>query len=428
MLRLARSGHERQVEMEKRQFCSSSALDETARIQRLLDVSSALDQVTDLDSLLDRILTEARSFTHADSGTIYLRDGEKLRFAYNAASASLISDDSERKRFNYLNHIITIDEHSIAGYVAQTGKPLIIDDAYEIGENVPYSFNPRFDQEANYRTVSMLTIPLKSAQGKNVGVLQLVNALDRESAEPIRFTEDDILYVLLFGKDAAAAVEKASLTRRIILRMISMSELRDPKETGAHVHRVAAYSVEIYQRWATLHSVNTDELRRNCDLLRLAAMMHDVGKIAIPDVILRKPSPLTKSEREIMMTHTVVGARLFRDIDSPLDELARQIVLNHHERWDGTGYPGTIGDIDLDPIVMGPGKRGQEIPLFARIVGLADVYDALVSRRTYKEPWKEKTVLETIESESGKQFDPEVLTAFFDVHPVLLAIKMKYAE
>ena len=77
---------------------------------------------------------------------------------------------------------------------------------------------------------------------------------------------------------------------------------------------------------------------------------------------------------------------------------------------------------------MGPGKRGQEIPLFARIVGLADVYDALVSRRTYKEPWKEKTVLETIESESGKQFDPEVLTAFFDVHPVLLAIKMKYAE
>ncbi len=401
--------------------------DETVRVQRLLDVSAVLDQVNDLDSLLDRILTEARSFTHADSGTIYLRDGNNLRFAYNAASASLPSDDPGQKRFSYLNHVMPIDEHSIAGYVAKTGKPLVIDDAYSLPGNVPYAFNPKFDQDAEYRTVSMLTIPLKSAQGKNVGVLQLVNALDRETAMPISFSEEDMLYVLLFGKDAAAAVERASLTRRIILRMIGMSELRDPKETGPHVSRVAAYSVEIYRRWAILHSVPTDELRRNCDLLRLAAMMHDVGKIAIPDVILKKPGPLTDEERELMKTHVVAGARLFKDVDSPLDELSMDIALNHHEKWDGSGYPGNI-DLHADPIVMGPGKKGAEIPLFARIVGLADVYDALVSRRTYKDPWQERLVLETIRDQRGKHFDPEILTAFFDVHPVLLAIRSKYSE
>ncbi|HUX49154.1 MAG TPA: HD domain-containing phosphohydrolase [Spirochaetia bacterium] len=407
---------------------NETAPSEAFRLQRVIDVSAALDQVNDLDSLLDRILTEARAFTHADSGTIYLRDGDSLRFAYNAHSASLPLDDTGRNRYNYLNHTIPIDERSIAGYVALTGNLLVINDAYKLDSTVPYSFNPRFDQEANYRTVSMLTIPLKSARGRIVGVLQLINALDRETARPVPFSEDDILYVLLFGKDVAAAVERATLTRRIILRMIRMSELRDPKETGAHVNRVAAYSVEIYQRWAELHGIGSDEVRRNCDLLRLAAMMHDVGKIAIPDGILKKPGPLSDSERAVMQTHAVVGARLFSDADSPLDQLAAEITLNHHERWDGTGYPGRIEDIQQDPIVFGAGKRGAEIPLFARIVGLADVYDALVSRRTYKEPWDEKVVLETIGAEGGKHFDPEIITAFNDVHPVLMAIRNRYTE
>jgi HD-GYP domain-containing protein (c-di-GMP phosphodiesterase class II) len=407
---------------------SSFDSDEAMRIKRVLDVSAALDQINDLDSLLDRILTEARAFTHADSGTIYLRNEEHLRFAYNAPSASIPFDDPERKRFSYLNHVIPINEKSIAGWVALNGKHLLIDDAYSLPTDVPYSFNSRFDQEAKYRTVSMLTIPLKSNQGRIVGVLQLVNALDRETAMPIPFTDDDILYVMLFGKDAAAAIERASLTRRIILRMASMSELRDPRETGAHVNRVAAYAVEIYQRWALLHAIPSDEMKTNCDLLRLATMMHDVGKIAIPDEILKKPGPLSKAEHEVMMTHTVIGARLFKETDSALDAVSREIALNHHEHWDGSGYPGRLDDIFTEPINMAPGKKGQEIPLFARIVGLADVYDALVSKRTYKDPWAEKDVLETIRKESAKQFDPEVVSAFFDVHPVLLAIRSKYAE
>ncbi|WP_455383414.1 HD domain-containing phosphohydrolase [Salinispira pacifica] len=413
---------------EQRQYVPHETPGNADRLQTVLEVSAALDQVEDLDSLLDRVLTEARAFANADSGTIYLVAGDRLRFAYNSHSTQRKSADPDRNRFNYLNNTIPINDESIAGYVAHSGKPLVIDDAYRIGDDVPYSFNQQFDREADYRTQSMLTLPLKSARGRTVGVLQLINALDSTGGEVVPFSQEDMLYVLLFSKDAASAIERASMTRQIILRMIRMSELRDPKETGAHVSRVAAYSVEIYERWARTHGVLNDEMRHNIDLLRLAAMMHDVGKIAIPDEILKKPGRLTDDERLVMQTHAVVGARLFSDGDSDLDNLSREITLHHHERWDGNGYPGRIDDIYRDPIRMGPGLKGREIPLFARIVGLADVYDALVSRRTYKEPWGEDQVLDTIRSEEGKHFSPDVVKAFFDVHPVLLAIRRKYTE
>lgn len=401
---------------------------DTRRLQTLLNVSASLDQSNDLDALLDRILTEARAFSSADSGTIYLVDGDRLRFAYNSRSNDAESSDPHAHRFNYLNHTMPINDKSIAGYVALTGQPLVISDAYSLGSDVPYSFNPKFDREANYHTRSLLTVPLNAARGQTVGVLQLVNAMDRDTHQAVPFRPEDILYVLLFGKDAASAVDRATLTRRIILRMIRMAEMRDPKETGAHVNRVAAYSVEIYDRLAAMRRVPSDESRKYKDLLRLAAMMHDVGKIAISDEILKKPGRLDDDERAVMQTHTVVGARLFSDGDSELDMLSREIALNHHERWDGGGYPGRVDDINGDPITFGPGKRGEQIPFFARIVGLADVYDALCSRRTYKEPWDENRVLSTIRAESAQHFDPEVVKAFFDVHPVLLAVREKYQE
>ena len=401
---------------------------EKKRLQKLLEVSNALERINDLDSVLDRILLEARSFTNADSGTIYLVEGSNLRFAYNSQSGTLLSGDPNRNSSLYLNHCIPIDEHSIAGHVGLTGEPLIVDDAYNIDPGVPYAFNPTFDRENNYQTVSMLTIPLKTAHDATVGVLQLINALDRRTLLPIPFLEEDQLYVSLFAKDAAVAVERASMTRTIILRMIKMAELRDPKETGAHVNRVGAYSIEIYQRWAEKRNIPSDEIKRTKDVLRLGAMMHDVGKIAIADAILKKPGRLTDEERATMQEHTVIGARLFRGKKSQLDEISEEIALNHHERWDGVGYPGELDDIYEEPIELATGKKGEEIPLFGRIVGLADVYDALCSRRAYKEPWDQNRVIETIREESGKHFDPDVVEAFAEITEVIQAIRAKYNE
>ena len=129
-----------------------------------------------------------------------------------------------------------------------------------------------------------------------------------------------------------------------------------------------------------------------------------------------------------MKLHTVYGARLFRGSDSDWDDMATEIALNHHEKWDGKGYPGHIENIYSQDISIGEGKKREEIPLTARIVGLADVYDALMSQRVYKDSWGEKEVLNYIESEKGKHFDPELVEAFMDIYDVIQAIREKYSS
>jgi response regulator RpfG family c-di-GMP phosphodiesterase len=219
------------------------------------------------------------------------------------------------------------------------------------------------------------------------------------------------------------------------MRMISMAELRDPKETGPHVNRVAAYAVELYEHWAIKKGIAADEIEKQRDALRMAAMLHDVGKVAISDAILKKPGRFTDEEFTVMKTHTLHGARLFADAKSDFDEIAAEVALNHHERWDGNGYPGWMDYKTCKPIPGyendkggARGKKGEEIPLFGRIVALGDVYDALSSRRVYKDAWEEKDVLDTIEKERGKQFDPDLVDVFFEHIDVLRSIQQRYPD
>jgi HD-GYP domain-containing protein (c-di-GMP phosphodiesterase class II) len=162
--------------------------------------------------------------------------------------------------------------------------------------------------------------------------------------------------------------------------------------------------------------------------LRIAAMLHDVGKVAISDLVLKKNGPLSQEEFAQMKGHVILGARLFTDSTSDWDDMAAEIALNHHEKWDGTGYPGKVADIFADDWSSGPGKKEIEIPLTARIVALADVYDALTSERIYKDEWPEEKVLQHIRDQKGKHFDPELVDIFFSIYDVLRAIKDKYSE
>ena len=217
---------------------------------------------------------------------------------------------------------------------------------------------------------------------------------------------------------ASVALERARLTRSMILRMIAMAETHDPEETGAHVNRVAGYSRVLFDAWAERRNLDRVELERQRDRLSISAMLHDVGKIGIPDAILKKPGKLDPSEYAAMQMHTVIGAGLFQGVHTDFDDLARTVALHHHERWDGTGYPGVLDPESLqqspptEPIRSG--LQGEEIPIEARIVGLADVYDALSSKRSYKEAWPEDRVLAEIKSMSGKHFDPELVELFLD--------------
>jgi response regulator RpfG family c-di-GMP phosphodiesterase len=217
--------------------------------------------------------------------------------------------------------------------------------------------------------------------------------------------------------------------------MIKMAEMRDPKETGAHVNRVGSYSVEIYERWALKQNLPIDEINKNKDSLRMAAMLHDVGKIAISDVILKKPGQFDTEEFETMKKHTVLGAMLFKDKQSDFDEASAQVALNHHEWWNGEGYPGYVNIENGQPMDgftgnngKPRGKIGEEIPIFGRIVGLMDVYDALCSARVYKDAWDESKVLSVIEESSGKQFDPALVEIFFNSLDIIRSVKERYSD
>ncbi len=391
---------------------------------RLLGFNEELAELRDVDAILDRILLQARSVARADAGSIFLVEGDGLRFSY--VHNDTLFDEGHPREALYADLKVPIDERSIVGYAAKTRSPLAIDDAYALPEGLPYRFNRSFDDESGYRTKSILAIPLRTAAGSLVGVMQIINARD-ETGAVAPFDRLSRGVVPLLATNAAVAIERGIMTRELVLRMMRMAELRDPTETGAHVQRVGAYSAEIYKRWALTRlrvrgtllpgdgvpeEPPEKEILRVSDRIRLAAMLHDVGKVAIPDAILKKPGKLTDEEREEMQQHTVHGARLFEHPTSDLDAMCRDVAAGHHEQWAGAGYPRR--------------RAGEGIPLPARIVALADVYDALVSRRCYKDGWPEEKVLGILAEESGRQFDPELVEAFVGIHDVILAIRNRY--
>ena len=408
-------------------------ISEKEKLDALAALGIDLSRVQDLDIMMERILTEARRFVNADAGSIYIREKDLLHFAYTQ-NDTLQQRLANGEKLIYSTFHMPINEESIAGYVASTGKPLNLPDVYAIDPAFPYHFSKEFDEKTRYTTRSVLAVPLKHHTDEIIGVLQIINAED-ETKRVIAFSQNDEKMMLHFASIAAVALERAQMTRAILLRMIRMAEMRDPKETGAHVNRVGGYAVELYEKWAKRRNMSGKEVDKHRDILRMAAMLHDVGKIAISDVILKKPGRFSPEEYEIMRQHTVLGAQLFSDRQSDFDEAAAQVALNHHERWDGEGYPGYV-DVQTGKALRGYaqqggrpiGKKAEEIPLYGRIVALADVYDALSSARVYKEAWDESEVLDKIESESGRHFDPELVEIFFSSLDFLRTVQQRYRD
>ena len=192
---------------------------------------------------------------------------------------------------------------------------------------------------------------------------------------------------------------------QIVQRLGRAAEYKD-NETGLHVIRMSHFSQLLAlaagcsPAWAE-------------DLLN-AAPMHDVGKIGIPDAVLRKPGPLDADEWATMRRHPEIGAEIIGEHPSGVLQLAREIALAHHEKWDGSGYPR--------------GLAGEAIPLSARIVAIADVFDALTTRRPYKEPWPVQDALDHIAAQAGKHFDPALVALFAPLLPQLLEIRARWAE
>ena len=406
--------------------------DKLKKLNALIKLSCDIAEVKDFDVLMEHILYSTRQFVNCDAGSIYIKQGDHLLFSYTQ-NDTLSQRLKPGQKLIYTTFSIPINNNSIAGYVATKGKILNIQDAYNLPESLPFRFDKSFHQSANYRTQSILTTPLKTRGEKIIGVLQLINCKDNDG-RVVPFDPDLETYVSFLAMSAAGFLEQAQLTRAIILRMISMAELRDPKETGNHVNRVAGYALEIFEALAKKKNLPEKEVENKRGVLRMAAMLHDVGKVAISDIILKKPGRLDPDEYNVMKGHTVLGAKLFINPTSEFDEVARDVALNHHERYDGRGYPGHVDPFTGEPLIgmadsegIPLPKKSEEIPLFGRIVALADVYDALSSQRIYKEAWDQEKVLTLIREESGKQFDPDVVEAFFSCLPSIQAIAQRYA-
>ncbi|QOV91528.1 HD-GYP domain-containing protein [Humisphaera borealis] len=203
-----------------------------------------------------------------------------------------------------------------------------------------------------------------------------------------------------------------------IYSLTRLTEARDP-ETLGHVERVCAYAGILARRLTTHRrfraTVDTAFIRR----LTVAAALHDAGKAAIPSRILLKPAPLSDFEAAIMRQHTTLGADAVREmlrdhVDPMFREMAVEIALTHHERWDGTGYPY--------------GLSGEQIPASGRIVALADVYDALTSKRTYKDAFSHELARGVILRDRGSHFDPAVVDAFLASEQAMIDAAIDYAE
>lgn len=244
-----------------------------------------------------------------------------------------------------------------------------------------------------------------------------VTALDAEHDEATGFESGCVDYIT---KPISAAIVKARVkthlslvqsdelmrTRlQIIQRLGKAAEFKD-NETGMHVMRMSHFSKVLGKAYGL-----TEE---QAESLLQAAPMHDIGKIGIPDSIMLKPGKLTDEEFDVMKTHPQIGADILGEADSDLLKLAKSVALTHHEKWDGSGYPNKLS--------------GEDIPLEGRIVAVADVFDALTSKRPYKEPWSIDETMSFMKSQSGKHFEPKLIELLEEQLPAILEIRERWAD
>jgi putative two-component system response regulator len=232
-------------------------------------------------------------------------------------------------------------------------------------------------------------------------VIGVVNALERrrlsiQSREYEQRLENDV-------RQRTAEIQQRE--EEICLRLSAACGYRD-LETGSHNRRLGLYSVVMAQALGWTSQAQDD--------IRISIAMHDIGKIGLPDTILRKPARLTTEEFEVIKNHTLIGARMLEGSDFSLLNMAHSIALSHHEKWDGSGYPN--------------GLTGADIPESARICAVLDVYDALIHKRVYRQALPEEEALAIMTETRGSHFDPEIFDCFISVLPALRTIRSEVCD
>lgn len=382
----------------------------------LLEVCAKLSEPRPVEELLDELLRQARTMVHAEAGTVFIVDKNRLRFVccQNDARPDLcvapkLSERSTDKGLKTI--ILPMDDSSLAGYAANNGESLKIDDAYQLPPDGPYQFAKKYDESSGYRTRSLLVTPLLEPSGAAVGVLQLINHVASDGTID-EYSVRDQQIALALASMAAISVRNAKLNEELrrsyldtIVRLSTAAEFRDD-DTGEHIRRVSMYCETIARTLGYPHEFT--------QLILYASPMHDIGKLGVPDSILKKPGALTDEERTEMQKHTQFGGSILHGSQNELFQMAERIALAHHEKWDGTGYP--------------QGIAGADIPIEGRITAVADVFDALTSKRVYKPAFSIEKSMGIISKDSGSHFDAKVADAFSEASEEVEAIHDAYHE
>lgn len=354
------------------------------RINTIFEYTAKIADETDTDKLLMLLADMGRDILKADRATLWLYDENRNILWTRVAHG--------------VNRLEITPDNGIAGAVFTSARSLIVNDPYSDAR-----FHKETDAKTGYATKSIIAIPLKTTEGKTIGVFQCVNKIAKKS----EFKSIDMSRMKMIGGYMVGTIELSLLYRdieetqkEIVATMGEAGEFRS-KETGNHVKRVAKYSYIL----AKLAGLDEDE----AGLIEMASPMHDIGKIAIPDAILNKPGKLTADEFDIMKTHAAIGHEILSHSKRKIIQAAAIVAGEHHEKWDGSGYP--------------KGMKGEEIHIYGRITAIADVFDALGSDRCYKDAWELGKILELFENESGKHFDPKLVELFFTNLDMFLKVR-----
>jgi len=356
------------------------------KLSLILEYSAKINTSNDIREILQIIADETKAIVQAERCTVFLYDHESNEL-YSWVAHGL--EEAEVR--------LSADK-GIAGHVFRTGKTVNVKDVYK-----DKRFNVEIDKVTGYKTKSMLCMPLRDQMGYVIGVFQVLNKQNGG------FTEQDEEILGLLVQQSGAIVESAILYDELkksfssfIYTLAEAIDARDPMTAG-HSQRVCEYSV--------LMAREMGYPENSIDVLRYAALLHDLGKIGVKEAVLTKPGKLDVDEYEHIQTHTKVTRKILdRTYFQPKFRDIPEAASSHHENVDGTGYPNRL--------------KGESIPKMARIMSVADVFDALTCKRHYREPMTFQNVVEHLLKKKGSKFDPDCVDIFmklklFDIMKIM---------
>lgn len=372
---------------------------------------------------------------------------EQLRLQESALRKSIAQKADQSKNYEILKLCLSMSSHSkeaLYQYKNETALQKWLDSIKALQKKFNSGLLPQYEQTVQalgkyaieYHKIQNLKKEIDKNISKTISQNQILSVEIEKKLHHLSsgFTENintimllvilaTLLFLIVFGykinKNVGLSVDEIeqkiqeglkeiqnlnqeieSTQKEVVFTMGAIGESRS-KETGNHVKRVAEYS----KLFAKYYGLSEEE----GDLLKQASPMHDIGKVAIPDAILNKPGRFDDSERAIMNTHAQIGYEMLKHSDRPILKAAAIVAYEHHEKWDGNGYP--------------TGLRSEEIHIFGRITAIADVFDALGSDRCYKKAWDDEKIFELFKEEKGKHFEPKLVDIFFENLNQFLAIR-----